>query len=610
MVRHKKVVLGFGILFLFTVSVVGAERARTGVVLLKDGTGFRGVVSGIVDGYLRLKREDGERSVRLTDVRSLVFDTPDAPAIAEPLPPPTLKIGLVQIEIRDSVRKAQQRLDRIGATYDLVPPDAKPERLAEFDVLYIPYGWASLGGLSSLAKTYHAYASQGGGLFFSGPSSDRGWSEAAALKLLPYQAKPGPGSNRSRSVVVRRPGESHILMSGVDTSDLPYPHVSFDKINSAWTVLSMAERSEAPTLLVAPVGRGRVLVHSDFDNYSFRHFLSDRFFVRMLRWCASRPDAQVRRFDEAFGPPHRPEWFRQLEQDYARLIADEPAPVQKAIRRAERLLKEDAQQPSTWTAYREANTVLAQQRSKAAIPMLLALLANDRYEHTNYRELMLALLFFLTGTPLPEGKTDIEQIEQIATKWWHPNRDAIETDPVKMANPQRKAIVQAILEKETKVLPQPFDEQGQANAATAKTLHTVITHSRPSGWSRQDLHPAFLPAFLDAASDAKTCWPALLPLATFARDGHGKAIEKVVKNPTSSPRLRVVGAIALWKGGYQTPVNLLAQMLERIKDDRLRAAALIVLGRSKHPAAQEIVSSYQSDDSKLVREAATLFKPR
>ena len=606
MARLLHVVLGLTALLFVTIRVDGAEPARMAVVLLNDGTGFRGALLGITDGQLHLQCDDSERTVRLTDVRSLVFDASEGPAIAEPAPPPMLKIGLIQIEIRDSVSKAQQRLDRIGADYTLIPPDAAPDRLAEFDVLYIPYGWASLAGLSSLAKTYRDYVSHGGGLLLSGPSTDRGWSEAATLKLLPYEAKVGPGLSGSRSVVARQTGNSHVLMSGVDTSDLPYPYVTFDKLDSAWTVLSMADRSEAPTMLSAMLGRGRVLVHSDFDNYSVRHFLSDRFFVRILRWCAARPDAEVRRFDAGFGPPRRPEWFRQLEQDYARLIVDEPATVQKAVRKAERLLKEDAQQSSTWTAYREADSLLTQHRSKATIPMLLALLADDRYEHDSYRALMLTRLFFLTGRTLPEGKVDIERI---ATQWWLPHRDVIETNPGMMAEPQRNAIVQAILEAEAKVLPQPFGEHGRADFPTAKELQSVIDHSVPSGWSRHDLNAALLPDFIRAASDAKTCWHALLPLALCARDGHGKAIEKAVKDPTSSPRLRVIGAISLWKGGYRMPVNLLAQILERTEDAGLRAAALIVLGRSDHPAAQEIVSSYRSDGSPLVRQAANLSNP-
>ena len=97
----------------------------------------------------------------------------------------------------------------------------------------------------------------------------------------------------------------------------------------------------------------------------------------------------------------------------------------------------------------------------------------------------------------------------------------------------------------------------------------------------------------------------MLPLALLARDGHGKAIEKAVKDPTASPRLRTIGAIALSNGGYKPPVNLLAQMIERTKEDDLRAAALITLGRSDHPRRGRLFRPTLMIRPQLVQEAAS-----
>jgi hypothetical protein len=118
---------------------------RTALVVMDDGTAFRGEVLRATEGFLQVDCHDGHRNVPLNGVTSIDFD-PNRPAVAASPPPPLPRVGLLQIELSESVADARRRLDRIGADYAVIPPEAALERLAEFDVLYVPHGWAALRG--------------------------------------------------------------------------------------------------------------------------------------------------------------------------------------------------------------------------------------------------------------------------------------------------------------------------------------------------------------------------------------------------------------------------------------------------------------------------------
>jgi hypothetical protein len=67
-----------------------------------------------------------------------------------------IRIALLDIEL-DSKKDAARRLDRIGAEYEMIPPNEPLARLREFEVVYFSRGWGTLSGLASLAETYREY---------------------------------------------------------------------------------------------------------------------------------------------------------------------------------------------------------------------------------------------------------------------------------------------------------------------------------------------------------------------------------------------------------------------------------------------------------------------
>lgn len=572
------------------------EKNPPALVTFSDGTTQlirltrvrNGVVTGTVDGK--------KWSRPLSEIRSLSFDV-EKHGVRQAHRP--IRIALLDLEI-DSKGDAQKRLDRIGAQYDVVEPGASLATFERYDVLYFSGNWASLGGLAGIKPKLDEYLRGGGSALFMEPNVNGDLKQSPALGLLPH---PITVSNRGAtggvSVKTYDTEEPHPLMMGVNQDDLPYPSDYFSKVDNSWRVLAQSNDSYAsPTLLVADVGEGKVILCTARDNDSHLHFFSDRFIVKCIKWLANRPTAELQLHDKHLGERKHPEFVERLQKDYDQLIAKEPAEIRQALVEAERLLRVDAQDSSTWTAYSDAMRILRRTRSKATIPMLLILYADDDLRHTNYSSEIVRTLEILTGHRVP-GKN----AKEISEKWWFVKRDELQVNLENMDASQRKVVLDHLfyfVGSSESYLEGTSDPKSMVYQLYHLIEYGVDLHY----WSVEDVDDALIPDVLAACEQPGKRFHAMVVLSELYKAERFKSLPALASDKKEKPSQRIVACIALWLAKQSVAEDELISLVVKAPSQDLKVAAIITLGNSQTPASIETVVGYLKDKDTNIRQAA------
>jgi hypothetical protein len=512
-----------------------------------------------------------------------------------------IRIGVARIEL-PSRKDAANRLDRIGADWQFISSEAPLEQLQQYDVVYFPAGWGRLAGLANLAEVYRQYVEQGGGLLFAEPDADGDPTRTPALRLLPYPITVRASAlSWMDSVVEYHPGRPHPLTQEIDAADLPHAVDGISPHDARWTVLAKTPGNRpVPTLLVAEVGQGRVVLHTNRDDYGHEQYFRDAMVVRIVKWLARLPDEEVRSGGGQLGLRRWPEFARELEADYSRLIADEPAQVRAALERAEQVLRFHGRQSNSLVSTQTALKLVHANRSKAAIPLLLKLLADDGLSHDEYREEIYKAFAFLTGRPV-RGRT----AEEVARQWWFPQKERITIDIGKMSVSQREVVMEQLLDVVANSEPMG---KGRRPPLSVQTLDSVLeggyrVYARDY---RPALHRRLLPVLLSTAQDPNRRWLLLGPLAAMYRLGRANELPRLVSDETVPQAARVIAAAALYRAGEPVPVEPLTRMFRRVSESDLQMAVILLLSRSEDPAAVETVQGCLHDPRHGFREAAEL----
>ncbi len=561
--------------------------APAAMITLDDGSTLEATLLGAEQGVLRVVQDGRQRALPLERIERLVFpprkpsgldasrDTRDDP----------IRIALAKIEL-DSIQDAANRLNRIGADWEYTSPEAPLENLLRYDVVYFPKGWGKLDGLAALAETYSQYLEQGGGLLFAEPDVHGDQTRNPALGLLPYPVRLSAhtGMGTGASVVEYHAGKAHPLTQGIEASDLPWAYDGVEEHDARWTVLAKSTGSEpAPSLMVAEVGQGRVVLHMSPDDYGHRNYFKDPFVVRMVEWVAGLPDEEVRSGNKQLGPRQWPEFALELEEDFRRLIADEPDEVRAALEQAMGLLRGDVRHGSHWTAYSSAFELIHQSRSKAAIPLLLKLLADDRFYHGSYDDEIYRTFALFTGRPVL-GQTP----EEVARRWWFPQKDDMTVDVAEMSGVELTVVADELLGVVVKREPHGEGRRPPLSCS-------AVGASLEGGWRlyagkyRQVLDERLLPVLLAATADPHRRWLLPGPLAAMYRLGRADELPRLVGDEQSPAARRVIAAAALHRAGESVPVDQLTGLMRTTSDVELKKAVVWLLGQSQDPAAVETV---------------------
>jgi uncharacterized membrane protein len=193
-------------------------------------------------------------------------------------------VGVIQIpdylftDIRDRLNSLGFQAEWIGASSDY-------EDFIEYDVVYLPVGWAFQNQLiESRANQYQRFVEEGGGLVVEQPN----FKATFTPELLPY--KVAFGLNQYD------PGEwppdvrmKHEIVENLRASELPGPGNRIGVKDDRWQVIATSPQGKYPTLVVAEYGRGRIVVlaSSVSENREVRYQLGDHFIERFIAWVSS-----------------------------------------------------------------------------------------------------------------------------------------------------------------------------------------------------------------------------------------------------------------------------------------------------------------------------------
>ena len=511
---------------------------------------------------------------------------------------PPIRVAVVRIELK-SIEQAERRMNRIGANWEFIPPNLPLDELQKFDVVCFPSGWGKLDGLAGLKQTYHEYLAAGGGLLFACPDVNGNAEENPALSLLPHSLSVSDHGDSGQSVAFYSPGKPHPLLHEIQQTDLPFPYDTFLDVDAQWTVIAQSSGSKkSPTVLTAFVDDGRIVVHASLDDSGHLHHLSDRFLVRTIRWLAGEPAEAVAEWSDQLGQRQYLKFVSDLDDDYRRLIADESSSVQSALRKADSILRNEAQESSTWTDYSKALHLLNRNRSKAAIPLVLKLLLDENVNHHPWGDDLLQILTLLTGE-----KMISEDVEVIAKDWWHARKDQIDVDLNRLPEENIQTIADELLAVVSQVEPMGL---GRSEAMDGRTMYSIFDcgYRVYADKYRAVLHPRLLPHLLDASHRRDRRWLTPGPLAAMFVTKVTPELKDLVSDKTQSLPTRVLIASALHRAKTTPSAKVLLPLFAEIEATDLRQAVILMLGRHTDETSCRTVVSALVDVETGVREAA------
>jgi hypothetical protein len=177
--------------------------------------------------------------------------------------------------------------------------------------------------------------------------------------------------------------------------------------------------------------------------------------------------------------------LKQLDDDYETILKAEKDPL--PLRKAARLLQE-TNQSDRWMQYGDALALIRQNRSKAAIPLLLKYMVLHSEFSTGHGVIpaYADTLTILTGKDIPspyryvaDRKTPVrEAVEDLVNTWWAPNKEKLSTDMGKMSRDQMQVVVHRLLDR----IEGRRDREGaESIQRLAYNLRATLRRARPSG---------------------------------------------------------------------------------------------------------------------------------
>jgi hypothetical protein len=196
----------------------------------------------------------------------------------------TISVGLIQT---GSFSEVESRLSNLGFEVTLLAPSSGLNEFNNYDIIYLPYEWASAfnGSKSEIeanAPDYKDYIQNGGSIIMDYPNS---WNFSP--QLLPYAITINELYSRDDNewppIVV---DPNHVITSGLPEYEMPGPRNQITSLAAEYEILVKSRITDSPTLVIATYGNGKILVHTADPSYFSKHPIGDKVYRRMIRWLA------------------------------------------------------------------------------------------------------------------------------------------------------------------------------------------------------------------------------------------------------------------------------------------------------------------------------------
>jgi hypothetical protein len=332
----------------------------------------------------------------------------------------------------------------------------------------------------------------------------------------------------------------------------------------------------------------------------------------MVCWtCSAQPDMLLKQLDEDF------ETILKAEKD--------PQPFRKAAR-----LLEQTNQSDRWTEYHEALTLLRQNRSKAAFPLLMKYMVLHSGFSTGHVVIpaYADTLTILSGKDIPspyryvaDRRTPVrEAVEDLVKTWWTPNKEKLSADMGKMSREQVQVVVHRLLDQvEGGRRSRERTESTQQMAVHLRATLLRRHEDRGAFWS-QDLHPSMIPFLLERCGyhekppekpverdAAQISFGTVLMLAELRRNGEAPDLDSVAGDKKQNSAVRLTCILSLVAAGEALKTKEVLEVLSKeVKVDR-RVIAVLALGYSdEQDLAGPQLKKLLEDPNRDVRAAAEL----
>ncbi len=200
----------------------------------------------------------------------------------------TFKIGLFKTAGYEFVGA---RLGFVGYSYDIIEPTSNLAIFEQYDILYLPTGWAQLtiGDLADFeanADDFKSFVFSGGSLVVEQPNPFQQANDQVSPSLLPYPILFDNEYNTDDMPVdIRLPG--HPLTEGFEEDELPFPADQMIEIDPNYYVLTRGRISRSPALVVAKYGAGKVVVLGYSISISGIFTVSNDFSRALVNWAGN-----------------------------------------------------------------------------------------------------------------------------------------------------------------------------------------------------------------------------------------------------------------------------------------------------------------------------------
>jgi hypothetical protein len=331
-----------------------------------------------------------------------------------------------------------------------------------------------------------------------------------------------------------------------------------------------------------------------------------------LAWCvcSAEPDKLLKQLDEDF------EAALKTEKD--------PQPIRKAAR-----LLEETNQSDRWTQYGDALAIIRQNRSKAAIPLLMKYMVLHS-EFSSGHVVIPAYadtLTILTGKDIPSPYRYVadrrapvrEAVEDLVKTWWMLKKDQLSTDMGKMSRDQMQVVVHRLLDR----IEGRRDREGTGSTQRmASNLRVTLLgegERRRTFWP-QDLHPSMIPFLLERCGyqekppakpggrdTAQVSLSTVSMLAELRRNKEAPDLEKVAVDKRQNSAVRLICLLSLVAAGETLKTNeILDELSNEEKVDRRVIAALALGYSDEEKLAVAELKKLLEDPNRDVRAAAEL----
>lgn len=169
----------------------------------------------------------------------------------------SISIGMVQTADWSTPKT---RLEGLGYTVTLIPPSSGMGTFVNYDVVYLPVGWAQGGGdypiIEANAADYNQFVLNGGGLFVDQPNPYMQPGDQVTPTLLPHPITFYNWYNTSDwpPVVV---DPFHYITQGLPPEDMPGPADQMTSVDPAYDILVEGAATHSPSLVVTDFGGGK-----------------------------------------------------------------------------------------------------------------------------------------------------------------------------------------------------------------------------------------------------------------------------------------------------------------------------------------------------------------